>query len=182
MKLALIVMLGLIFLAGGLIGLLLSERFPAIPQFQSAVSFGSITHFESDSASNKIEQSVSLRALPKDRVEEKNIKVFPDKIVLEIPHAEWATFADTGSMEPVLFQGANALQIKPSSPDEIQVGDIISYKPDLFNDITLIHRVVKIEGTGENKLFYAQGDTNSLQDPYSISFGQIERVVIAIVY
>lgn len=154
--------------------MLLSESFPVTPQFQSAAVL--------DTPQKSSFSQPSPKVMPKDRISEQEIKVYPDSVVIEAPHAVWATFADTGSMEPLLFQGANALQMKPSKQDDIQVGDIISYKPFFLNDTILIHRVVAIEGTGENWRAYAQGDANPFQDPEPITFDQIERVTFAVVY
>ena len=118
---------------------------------------------------------------PADRIVESQIFVYNDRVLLDIENAQWSRFADTKSMEPVLHAGANAIQVVPQSPNEIQVGDIISYRSE-FADGIIIHRVIH---KGEDPLgtyFIAKGDNLPTSDPGRIRFDQIERVVVAIIY
>lgn len=118
--------------------------------------------------------------LPADRISEDQIKVYPDKVVLEIPNARWATFAPTHSMSPVFDAGANAIQIVPSAPEEIKVGDIVSY--GWKDGSTIIHRVIQ---TGkDNQGWYAilKGDNVPYPDPEKVRFSQIKKITVAIVY
>lgn len=120
------------------------------------------------------------KAMPADRISEDRIKVLPDKIVIDVPNARWATFTPTHSMAPIFDAGSNAIQIIPQTSAEIQVGDIVSY---IWKDGSIIiHRV--IETGSDEKGWYAilKGDNNPVQDPEKVRFEQIKRVVIAIVY
>ncbi len=121
------------------------------------------------------------RSGPKDRVLESAIAVYGDRVVLDIQQAQWSTFTDTNSMDPVLDQGANAIQIVPQSADEIEIGDIISYEPEGFEGI-IIHRVVDKGEDEQGVYFIAKGDNLPTSDPGRIRFEQIKRVVIAIIY
>ena len=67
---------------------------------------------------------------PGDWIKENQIKVYDNKIIIELKDAEWASFTDTNSMDPVLDETANAIEIIPKSTDGIHVGDIISYKSE----------------------------------------------------
>ncbi|MBW2988007.1 signal peptidase I [Candidatus Woesearchaeota archaeon] len=117
---------------------------------------------------------------PKDRVDERHIIVSNRSVVLLVDSPQWSRIADTKSMEPVLTQGAHAIGVAPKSPEDIQVGDIVSYI-DPFND-TVIHRVVEI-GVDENGWFaVTKGDANAYEDPFKVRFNQIKRVLVAIVY
>ena len=121
------------------------------------------------------------RAGPADRITESQIFVYGDRVLLDVENAQWSRFTDTKSMEPVIHAGANALQIVPQHPDEIEVGDIISYRSE-YTDGIIIHRVIH---KGEDQLgtyFIAKGDNLPTSDPGRIRFEQIERVVIAIIY
>lgn len=118
---------------------------------------------------------------PSERITEDQIHVYNNKVTFDIENPEWATFTDTNSMDPVLDKGAYAIEIVPKSVNEIQVGDIASYKSQ-FSDGTIIHRVIEI-GTDEDGWFAKfKGDNNADADPGKIRFNQIQRVVVAIIY
>lgn len=119
------------------------------------------------------------RNSPGDHIQENQIKVFNDKIELDIKNAIWSKFADSNSMDPFLDEGANGIEIKPNSEDEIDVGDIISY--ELGNDV-IIHRVIE-KGTDEKGAYFiARGDNNPIQDPAKIRFSQIKGILVGIIY
>lgn len=118
---------------------------------------------------------------PADRITEDQIKVYDDKVVIEIQHAKWAGFTDTNSMDPLLDEDSNAIQIIPQSEDEIQIGDIISYESEYLGG-TLIHRVIYIGEDENGKYFIAKGDNNPDPDPEKIRFSQIKRVLVGIIY
>ena len=65
------------------------------------------------------------RASPQNHITEDRIKVYNDRILLDLQDASWATFADTKSMEPILNKDSNGIEIKPESSEQIKVGDII---------------------------------------------------------
>ncbi|MFC1647857.1 signal peptidase I [Nanoarchaeota archaeon] len=120
--------------------------------------------------------------MPKDRVEERQIGVFQDKVVIDIQNAEWSTFTPTKSMLPIIDQGANAIQVKPQEGCfDIEVGDIISYESK-YADGIIIHRVVMVNEDDEGTYFIAKGDSNPSQDPGKIRCNQILRVLIAVIY
>lgn len=118
---------------------------------------------------------------PFENIKENQIHVYNDKVMIDLENAEWATFTDTNSMDPVFDKGNYAIEIIPKTSDEIRVGDIVSYKSQ-FADGTIIHRVVEI-GNDENGWFARfKGDNNSAVDPGKVRFSQIQRVVVAIIY
>jgi len=118
---------------------------------------------------------------PYDRIEESQIKVYKDKVVIEIEDAQWASFVDTNSMDPIIDEGANAIQIIPESYHDIHVGDIISYESE-YAEGTFIHRVVKVGFDPDGWYCIAKGDNNPDTDPGKIRFSQIKKVLIAIIY
>jgi hypothetical protein len=120
-------------------------------------------------------------ASPADRVLEDQILVTNDKVVLNIKNAEWASFTDTNSMDPVIDAGANAIEVVPKSEDEIQVGDIVAYKSD-YAEGTIIHRIVHKAQDDKGTYFVLKGDNNPINDPGKIRFSQIKSVVVAIIY
>lgn len=118
-------------------------------------------------------------ASPGDRIMEDQIKVFKDRIVINVENAQWARFTDTNSMDPIFDQGSNTLEIKPETPADVEVGDIISY---YYGERIIVHRVTDI-GTDEAGVFYTvQGDNNESNDPIKVRFDQIHGVVIGILY
>ena len=116
---------------------------------------------------------------PGNWVQEDQIKVYSDKVVLNIPNAIWAEFTNTNSMDPFLDETANALEIYPANPESINVGDIISYHTSYG---ILIHRVIE-KGHDENGIYYlVKGDNNRFPDPYKVRYRDVRGVVVAIVY
>ncbi len=144
------------------------------------------------------------RSSPNDWVQEEQIKVYKDKVILEIPNALWAGFTDTNSMDPFLDERSNAIEIKPANPEAIKVGDVIAYNigDDNLNGgldslygtddtggtggadtgSTLIHRVIE-KGYDKQGIYYrVKGDNSTIADPFKVRFEQVEGVVVAVVY
>jgi len=85
---------------------------------------------------------------PFDFIDERDIKVYHDRIVIFIDDASLSKYAPTGSMLPIFDQGANGIRIAPNSEEDIHVGDIISYERA---GRLIVHRVVEkgIEEEGD---------------------------------
>lgn len=125
------------------------------------------------------QQNLTSIKTPGDWIKQDQIKVYPNQIVLNVQDATWATFTPTGSMKPILDEKTNALEIKPSSPNDINLGDIIAY---ISPDGTIIHRVIE-KNIDENGIYFlVKGDNNPSQDPTKVRFEDIKGVVIAIIY
>ncbi|MFH1210204.1 MAG: signal peptidase I [archaeon] len=118
---------------------------------------------------------------PADHIKEDQIHVYDDKIVIEIKNARWAGFEDTNSMDPILDKDSNAIQVIPEKPEDIQVGDIISYQSEMFNTV-IIHRVVEINEDEQGIYYVTRGDNNSANDPEKIRFEMVRRILVAIIY
>jgi hypothetical protein len=118
---------------------------------------------------------------PHDWVQEGNIIVEDGKITINLKDAQWSRFTDTNSMDPVIDENANAIQIVPKDISQIHVGDIVSYKSD-YADGTIIHRVMEIGYDDMGWYCLMKGDNNNGMDPGKIRFSQIKRVVVAIIY
>lgn len=116
---------------------------------------------------------------PPDRIKEEQIHVYEDKIVIEVKNPKWARFAATQSMVPFLDEGSNALQIQPEAPDDIQLGDIVSYQ---YGDSVIIHRVIEISEDEQGRYYIVKGDNNPEPDPIKVRFQQIRRILIGIIY
>jgi hypothetical protein len=118
---------------------------------------------------------------PNNFFSEDQIKVYKDRVILNAENIQWASFEDTKSMLPVLSNESNALQIVPKCPEEIQLGDIISYVSE-YADGIIIHRVVFIGNDDDGTYFVLKGDNNPSSDPGKIRCEQIQRKVVAIIY
>ncbi len=119
---------------------------------------------------------------PRDRITQDQIKVYSNQIVLNVKDASWASFAPTGSMKPILDEKTNALEIKPASPSDINIGDIIAYQSTDNSDDIIIHRVINIAQDNDGIFYTVKGDNNQTADPKKVRFEQIQGVVIAIIY
>src|SRR3989344_2766401 len=126
-----------------------------------------------------ISKVYSVKLTPPDRIKESQIHVYEDKIIIDIKNPKWARFANTNSMVPFLDQGSNAIQVQPESPEDIQLGDIISYQ---YEDSIIIHRVIEIKEDEKGKYYIAQGDNNPEPDPVKIRFPQIRRILVGVIY
>ncbi len=116
---------------------------------------------------------------PSDRITQDQIKVYQNQIILNVKDASWATFTPTGSMKPLFDEKSNALEIKPTSPNDIKLGDIIAYQS---TDGIIIHRVINIQQDSAGIYYIVKGDNNQTADPEKVRFAQIQGVVVAIIY
>ena len=124
------------------------------------------------------EQSTEL-ASPHDWVKQEQIRVDKEKVVLLIENAQIATFANTNSMDPLLDENSHGIEIIPQNPEDIHVGDIISYRS---GSDTIIHRVVSINLDEEGYFYTLKGDNNPVEDPEKVRFEQVERLLVGIIY
>lgn len=115
---------------------------------------------------------------PGDWISEDNIEVYQDKIVINIDDASMSRYAATGSMLPTLGKFSNGIKIKPSSPNQIQIGDIVSYR-DMGR--LIIHRVIRKGKDEKGVYFITKGDNNAGVDE-KIYFEDIEYVTVALIY
>jgi len=77
----------------------------------------------------------------------------------------------SGSMEPFIKTGGIVV-IAPSS--DYKVGDVITFGKDTKTQIPTTHRIVQIDGTGDNRIFTTKGDANDAPDPTTTRFSDIE--------
>lgn len=126
-------------------------------------------------------QAQAVFETPADRISQDKIHVFSDKIVLDIEGATWATFTPTHSMEPFISEKANGIELKPNSPMELKVGDIVSYESE-FADGLIIHRIIQTGFDEQGWYAIIKGDNNPAADPGKARFEQIHGVLIGIIY
>jgi hypothetical protein len=118
---------------------------------------------------------------PQNHLEEDDIHVYEDRILIDLENAFWSSFTDTNSMDPLIDKGANGIEIRPESPDEIEPGDVISYESK-FADGIIIHRVIE-KGTDDNGVYFiTKGDNNPIRDPEKVHFEQVKGILVGVIY
>ncbi|MBI5072870.1 hypothetical protein HZA99_03560 [Candidatus Woesearchaeota archaeon] len=116
---------------------------------------------------------------PQDHISEDAIHVSDANVVLDIPHAQWSSFTDTNSMDPLLDVGANGIEIIPHSADDIHLGDVISYQSG--SDM-VIHRVIGIDSDDSGIYYTIKGDNNPIADNVRVRFADVSGILVAVVY
>lgn len=73
----------------------------------------------------------------------------------------------SGSMAPV-FDAGDVIISKVSSPDDVSVGDIVSFRDPSRSNRLLTHRVVKATLSGTTYAFVTRGDANTGVEKWKI--------------
>ena len=115
---------------------------------------------------------------PSGWVFDEDIIVFDDYIILRIANATLSRYAPSGSMKPVLDVGMSGIRIVPENSDQIEVGDIVSFR---FGGKLIVHRVVEKGLDEEGIYFITQGDNNIFSDD-KIRFEDIEYVTVGVIW
>lgn len=122
--------------------------------------------------------TINSLSSPSDFIEKDNVFVYSDKVVINIPGATLSSYEDTGSMEPILDSNSNGIRIKPESEQEIEIGDIVSFRK---NGILIVHRVIEKGIDNQGVYFITKGDNNNFNDG-KIRFQDIEYITVGILY
>lgn len=75
----------------------------------------------------------------------------------------------TGSMEPTIPTGSLII-VRKTAPEAVRTGDVICFYSEdpSIEGIPNTHRVVAVEGSGDNLVFTTQGDAIDMADPYPV--------------
>jgi signal peptidase len=74
----------------------------------------------------------------------------------------------TGSMRPHLPPGTLVV-VKPVDPDELQVGDVVTYQLESGESTVVTHRITSVDTRLDGKtVFTTQGDANDVPDPAQV--------------
>ncbi|RMD57784.1 signal peptidase I [Candidatus Woesearchaeota archaeon] len=120
------------------------------------------------------------RDSPADWIEESQIEMRPDGVFIRVNNPQWAILADTNSMDPVFDAGSHLIQILPTRPEQIHVGDIVSYQSPA--GYSIVHRVIEIGEDEEGWYAILKGDNNPQPDPWKVRFEWVRRVTVMVVY
>ena len=115
---------------------------------------------------------------PGDWIPKERIKIEKDRVIIYVENAKLSSYAPTGSMLPTLGENANGIKIVPTSPEEIKIGDIITFKR---NNILMVHRVISKGEDSKGDYFVTKGDNNSETDG-KVYWEDVESVTIALIY
>ena len=118
---------------------------------------------------------------PKDRIKDSDINVRGSSVRIDISNANYRTYIDSNSMDPLIDIGANTIEIKPKYASEIKVGDIVAYDVKGY-DYAFVHRVADIRNDAEGVYFVTKGDNYWQEDPDKVRFSDIEGIVVGILY
>ena len=116
---------------------------------------------------------------PADHLSMADIKVFSDRAVINRSGLVFARVQDTHSMEPTLNKNTVSLELPPASIDDINAGDIISYRR---GGIVIIHRVIAVGEDAQGWYATTKGDNNQEPDTDPVRFETISGVVVGILH
>ena len=142
------------------------------------VSYYFMYGLESPFSNNFGLSGVNSEKAPSNFINEKDIKIYDDKIIIEVPGTSLSRYASTGSMNPVLDENSNGIRIIPNSEDEINIGDIITFKQD---NMLIVHRVIEKGFDKEGVYFITKGDNSNLNDG-KVRFKDIKYITIGVLY
>lgn len=115
---------------------------------------------------------------PSNRISENQIKVENNRIIISVENASLSRYAATGSMKPVLDENSNGIRIIPESPEQIKIGDIVTFEQE--NDL-IVHRVIENGEDEKGKWFITKGDNSEISDG-KIYFSDIKYVTIGVLW
>ncbi len=116
---------------------------------------------------------------PQDLIGREQIFLYRDKLIIQKSGLFVSSFADTDSMDPVIDQGANGIEMRPADSDDVQAGDIVSYRK---GDDIIIHRVIKTGSDEDGWYALLKGDNEKLYSLSKVRFNQINGVLVGVIY
>jgi signal peptidase I len=120
----------------------------------------------------------STNHAPSDFVKENQISVYDDKVVINLNNTRISRYASTGSMKPILDENSNGIEIVPTSENQINIGDIITFEQ---NGNLIVHRVIEKGSDEFGTYFITKGDSNTISDG-KIRFKDIKYITIGIIW
>jgi len=115
---------------------------------------------------------------PGNWISQDKIQILEDKVIINIKDAVISEYADTGSMLPTLGENANGIKIKPENPEQINIGDIISFQQ---GNLLIVHRVIDKGKDANGWYFITKGDNNQETDG-KVYFSDVKYVTVALIY
>ncbi len=125
----------------------------------------------------RVVDNIGQIKMPSDYLKDNDFLVYDDKIILKIENAKISDY-ESSSMEPFLGKGVNGIVIIPKNENELEIGDIITYKKD---EKLIVHRIID-KGKDENGMFFITRGDNSNTIDGKIRFERIEHKLVGILY
>jgi signal peptidase len=100
-------------------------------------------------------------------------------LVIGLPAATGSTPLTvlTGSMEPTLPPGTLVI-VKPTAPQDIRLGDVLTYQIRPGKPEVVSHRVVEVRSISDGSVeFLTKGDNNGAVDPAPVTAAQIKGTI-----
>jgi signal peptidase len=82
-----------------------------------------------------------------------------------LPYQAYAVISE--SMEPAIPAGS-VVVLSPVGPNDLVVGDVITFRRPGNAEAVVTHRIVGIEATGDSSLLITRGDANDEPDPWRV--------------
>lgn len=121
---------------------------------------------------------ISEQKSPSDFIPEKNIMADDESVTFFINDPVLSRYQDSNSMNPVLGKGATGVGFRPDSPDDVRVGDVVSFWQD---GNLVVHRVIE-KGIDDKGIYFITKGDNSYVNDGKIRFSNIDSVLVAIIY
>ena len=115
---------------------------------------------------------------PSDWIKEEQFEIKNDRIIINIKDASITKYAPTGSMKPIFDENANGIRIVPEKEEQINIGDIVSFKSG--NNL-VVHRVIEKGADEQGVYFITKGDNNNITDE-KIRFKDIKFVTVGVIW
>jgi signal peptidase I len=128
-------------------------------------------------------QKLTILPSPSDYIKEKDININNNVTVIKDRlDRDFVMYGveNTKSMLPLVNEYSNVIGIKPTTTDEINIGDIVVFKCK-HNDLVM-HRVIKKEIFNGVIKFYTKGDNIDFEDNDYIEFKDIQLKIVMVVY
>lgn len=85
----------------------------------------------------------------------------------------------TGSMEPVIQTGSLIITKFPTSTNQINKNDVITFEEPGFENKFITHRVSQVVNSNPGVAYKTKGDANESEDPWIITYGRIKGIYTA---
>lgn len=131
-------------------------------------------------------RNASERPSPRDIVKPHQIFWNPDEqsvTIHSISGKVWITgVADTNSMDGLLDYGHTVILIQEFNRNELEVGDIVVFRPTTSHSHSTIHRIVEIGEDEKGRWYRTRGDNCATKDPYKLRNCHLQWLCIGIIY
>ena len=126
-------------------------------------------------------ESCGSNIMPLGRISREDIHIYPNEVCISLKEPYLAYYTDTGSMEPMLGRGAKGIEIQPKGPQDIHIGDIVSYRSEYAPGL-VVHQVYNISYDENGWYATMKGINNKEADPGKVRFSQINKVLAVAIY